>query len=137
MTARLPVFVYGTLRPGEGNYDWALAGCTTAEVPATVTGMILLDGPGFPYAVLSDDPADRVHGTLITIRPALHDDVLNRLDALEGVRPSGRGLYDRVTVQAVTDAAAIAVWTYVVPARRLATVFARHARIPNGDWSTR
>lgn len=62
-TVRLPVFAYGTLRPGEGNYAWALAGKTTAEVPATVVGMVLLDGPGFPFTVVmgrSAYPAARV-----------------------------------------------------------------------------
>lgn len=63
--------------------------------------MVLLDGPGFPYAVVTRDPADRVHGDLLTIRADLHEEVLNRLDALEGVRPGGGGLYDRVTVEAM------------------------------------
>ena len=87
----LPVFVYGTLRPGEGNYSWALAGKTVAEVPATVSGLALHEGPGFPYAVLTGDPADRVHGTLITIHRDLYEQVFARLDALDGVRPGGRG----------------------------------------------
>lgn len=111
-----------------------LTWCTVAEVPATVAGLILLDGPGFPYVVRTGAAEDRVHGTLITIRPDLPDEVLNRLDALEGVRP-GSGLFDRIRVTAVTAARpTVTAWTYTVPTRRLATVLGRHDRIPSGDW---
>lgn len=134
MTLRLPVFVYGTLRPGQGNYQWALAGQTVSEVPASVAGLALYDGPGFPYAVLSDAPEDRVLGDVITIRDDAYDEVLARLDGLEGYRPGGGGLYDRVHVTAVTGTGAVEAWTYTVPPRRLTTVLSQHARIASGDW---
>lgn len=137
LTDRLPVFVYGTLRPCEGNHGWALAGKTVAEVPATVAGLALYDGPGFPYAISTGNPEDQVHGDLITIRDDLYDEVLARLDGLEGYRPGGRGLYDRIAVTAVSGTDAVQAWTYVVPPRRLPTVLARHARIRSGDWLRR
>ena len=52
--------------------------------------MVLYEGPGFPYAAVTGDPADRVHGDLLTIHPDLHDEVLAQLDGLEGYRPGGR-----------------------------------------------
>lgn len=49
--ARLPFFVYGTLRPGEANHDLFLRGRIRSEEPGRLTGALLYDGPGYPYAV--------------------------------------------------------------------------------------
>ena len=45
-----PVFVYGTLRAGQGNYWGILAGATLQERLATLEGYTLLDS-GVPFAV--------------------------------------------------------------------------------------
>src|SRR5664279_955245 len=81
MTRQHPVFVYGTLRPGQGNYRRLLEGRTANERPAIAKGLSLV-GSGIPYAV--KQPGARVVGTLITITPALYGEVLADLDALEG-----------------------------------------------------
>jgi gamma-glutamylcyclotransferase (GGCT)/AIG2-like uncharacterized protein YtfP len=81
VTCQHSVFVYGTLRPGQGDYRWLLAGRTVRESPATAKGLALY-GTGFPYAV--PQPGARIVGDLITIEPALYREVLAELDALEG-----------------------------------------------------
>ena len=81
VTRQHSVFVYGTLRPRQGNYRRLLAGRTVRESPATAKGHALY-GIGFPYAV--PQPGGRIVGDLITIEPALYRDVLADLDALEG-----------------------------------------------------
>ena len=78
------VFVYGTLRPGQGNYRRLLAGRTMREIPATAR-VSRLYGRGIPYAV--PQPGAQVVGDLITITPELYRDVLTDLDHLEGYHP--------------------------------------------------
>jgi gamma-glutamylcyclotransferase (GGCT)/AIG2-like uncharacterized protein YtfP len=85
MSREHSVFVYGTLRPGQGNYRRLLAGRIVREVPATAKGLALY-GSGFPYAVLQRSA--RVVGDLITITPGLYQEVLADLDQLEGYHPS-------------------------------------------------
>ena len=81
VTRQYSVFVYGTLRPRQGNYRRLLAGRTVRESPATAKGLALY-GTGFPYAM--PQPGARTVGDLITIEPALYREVLAELDALEG-----------------------------------------------------
>lgn len=81
MSRQHSVFVYGTLRPGQGNYQRLLAGRTVRESPATAKGLALY-GRGFPYAV--PHSGARTVGDLITIRPSLYREVLADLDQLEG-----------------------------------------------------
>lgn len=87
MTAeeRLPVFVYGTLRPGEKNYAHYLAGRTVREAPATAAGRLyyVAEG-GYPYLVPGDG---RVAGELVFLDPALYDETLRGLDELEEYLP--------------------------------------------------
>ena len=84
VTRQYSVFVYGTLRPRQGNYRRLLACRTVRESPATAKGLALY-GTGFPYAV--PQPRARIVGDLITIEPALYREVLAELDALEGYHP--------------------------------------------------
>ena len=112
-TERLPVFVYGTLRPGWGNARlWA--GCAEAhhDGTATVLGYHLTTNGGFPYLVWDD--ASTTVGTLIEPADEDYDEVLARLDALEGYRPWGRhNHYERVHVVVHTPDGPWLAWTYV------------------------
>jgi gamma-glutamylcyclotransferase (GGCT)/AIG2-like uncharacterized protein YtfP len=87
MSRQHSVFVYGTLRPGQGNYQRLLAGKTVRESPAIANGLALY-GRGFPYAV--PQPGARTVGNLITIKPHLYREVLTDLDQLEGYQPNRR-----------------------------------------------
>src|SRR5664279_5440992 len=80
VTRQHSVFVYGTLRPRQGNYRRLLAGRTVRESPATAKGLALY-GTGIPYAV--PQPGARIVGDRITIEPALSLQVLAQLDPLE------------------------------------------------------
>ena len=123
---QLPVFVYGTLRPGRGNYGWALSGRTVNEEPATLAGAVMHHGPGFPYVVTGDGV---VVGDLIEVDPAAYDDVMASLDALEGYRPARRSnLYDRVVTSVRTATGPRKAWVYLaarVPAGPL---------VASGEW---
>ena len=96
------VFVYGTLRPGQGNHRRLLAGRTVQETPAFATGLALY-GTGFPYAV--PQPGARIVGDLITIEPTRYREVLADLDALEGydARQPATSHYIRTTRSVVAN----------------------------------
>jgi gamma-glutamylcyclotransferase (GGCT)/AIG2-like uncharacterized protein YtfP len=78
----LPVFVYGTLRRGQGNFG-LLARATVAEFDAVALDHVLY-AVGLPYA--ADRPGSTVTGELMVIDRAIYETALARLDRLEGFR---------------------------------------------------
>ncbi len=85
----LPVFVYGTLRPGEKNYPEYLQGKTVREEAATVAGeLFFVAEGGYPYLLPGNG---RVSGELMDLHPSLYGQVLQRLDALEEFDPADEG----------------------------------------------
>ncbi|WP_418956930.1 gamma-glutamylcyclotransferase family protein [Streptomyces tritici] len=129
----LPFFVYGTLRPGEANHDLFLRGRTAAEEPALLSGAVLYDGPGYPYAALGDG---RIAGELVTAAPGAYDRLLVVLDRLEDCFGPGhpRNLYERVRrdVVRLRDGATVPAWVYLAaPAARTGPP------IEGGDWLRR
>lgn len=138
---RLPFFVYGTLRPGQRNHDWALRGRTVAEEPARLPGAALYRGPGYPYAVATpEDAGAEVRGELITPAPEHYAAVLATLDRLEGYAPGAADNdYERVVARVLRLAAAPAgaparAWVYLAPGPSAARLRATGARIASGDW---
>ena len=82
---RLPVFVYGTLLPGETNYDTFLKGKTVSERPASVRGVLYLADTGdYPFLRAEEGT---VQGVLMDIRPECFIDTLRALDGLEEYFP--------------------------------------------------
>lgn len=125
---QLPVFVYGTLRPGCANFSWTLDGNTTSITPATLDAAVMYRGPGFPYVAAGDGV---VVGDLIDLVPGRYRDVLATLDRLEGYDPDRRGgsnHYDRVQRTVTTADGPRPAWVYMVasgPGRE---------PIRSGDW---
>ena len=136
--ARLPFFVYGTLRPGGPNHDLFLRGRTRAEEPARLPGAVLYAGPGYPYAL--EEPGGVVAGEIVTPLPEAYDDLLTALDRLEDYAPGDpRNLYDRVARTVVRDAdgAHVRAWVYVAAPAVAARLRARGTPIEGGTWPVR
>ncbi|HET9381741.1 MAG TPA: gamma-glutamylcyclotransferase family protein [Streptomyces sp.] len=135
---RLPFFVYGTLRPGECNHDAFLRDRTHAVEPARLTGAVLYEGPGYPYAV--EEPGGRtVHGDLVTARPEAYDELLLALDELEEYVPGDpRSLYVRVAREVTRTAApgTVRAWVYVAAPAVTARLRAHGTPVAGGDWRT-
>jgi gamma-glutamylcyclotransferase (GGCT)/AIG2-like uncharacterized protein YtfP len=133
----LPFFVYGTLRPGEGNHDLFLRGRTAAEEPGRLHDAVLYDGPGYPYAV--ERPGGEVRGELVTARPETYEDLLAALDRLEEYAPGDpRNLYVRVARDVVrADGSAVPAWVYLAAPRVAARLRSAGTRIGSGDWLSR
>lgn len=136
MTERLPFFVYGTLRPGAGNYLWTFAGHTTHETAGQVLGAVLHDNGAFPYMLLTGEPADTVTGDLLTVTDTAFSQVLTRLDRLEGYEPGATdNYYDRVVVDVHTadPDRPTRAYAYIVTGS-VAHQARRLPRIDSGDW---
>lgn len=80
----LPLFAYGTLRPGCGNYGRLLADHIIDEQDATARGYALYTHGPFPYAVT--ERGATITGSLLTISQASYAKALSSLDQLEGYR---------------------------------------------------
>ncbi|MEU7379710.1 gamma-glutamylcyclotransferase family protein [Streptomyces sp. NPDC042207] len=136
--APLPFFVYGTLRPGEGNHGLLLRGRTRSEEPARLSGAVLYDGPGYPYAV--EEPGGLVRGDLVAARPEEYGEVLTALDRLEEyVAGDPHSLYERIEREVVreSDGAVVRAWVYVAGPSVTHWLRAGGVRIEGGDWRTR
>ncbi|MDH6434191.1 gamma-glutamylcyclotransferase (GGCT)/AIG2-like uncharacterized protein YtfP [Streptomyces sp. SAI-144] len=138
-SARLPFFVYGTLRPGEANHDLFLSGRIRSEEPGRLTGALLYDGPGYPYAV-EEPGGGPVFGELVTAAPEDYDELLAALDELEEYAPGDpRNLYERVAreVTRTADGTAVLAWVYVAAPSVTARLRSRGKLIESGDWLSR
>lgn len=82
----LPFFVYGTLRPNNGNARmWTMRALPEGDGEAHALGMKLLgEGRGFPYMTPTGDPSDITFGCIIRPTPGNFDEVLEGFDMLEG-----------------------------------------------------
>ncbi|MFF1479612.1 gamma-glutamylcyclotransferase family protein [Streptomyces sp. NPDC058301] len=132
--ARLPFFVYGTLRPGERYHLRLLTGRTASEAPARLPGAVLYEGPGYPYATEGDGV---VTGALIAPLPEAYGQVLRVLDRLEECYGPGnpRNLYDRVarTVELPGGGTARA-WVYLAAGPLARELREYGTPLPGGDW---
>ena len=137
----LPVFVYGTLRHGQGNYAHLLAGATTDESVAWLENTAMYR-PGIAY--VTDSPGDRVIGELMTPTPGHYGAILARLDRLEGfdpARPARSWGYRRVAraVLIPTPAGDLTLqraWVYqgAAPLGQGRADWTPRTFVPSGNW---
>ncbi len=97
-TPYLPLFVYGTLRTGEYNWQIYLEGRTDREIPARLPAHRMYIRV---YPFLLDAPeateADEVVGNLVYVRWDVYEQVLANVDSLEEYEAaSDTGWYLRV-----------------------------------------
>lgn len=120
----LPIFVYGTLRPGDvGFAEAGLAGRVAPLGPAFVRGL-LYDLGDYPGAVLTG--SGLIAGELL--RP-LDPGVLPLLDEYEIYSPADPKGSEYLRLRTVTVDTGISVWIYVYNRS-----IADRAPIPGGDW---
>ena len=137
----LRLFVYGTLKRGYWNHQRFCAQARSIE-PAMVWGRLYHLHAGFPALEVPEglilargttDPLadarrqheigtprfgrptgdwDLIHGELVTFTDPQRD--LPPIDRLEGFRPGGHSMYQRVMVAAASGSIACAVWIYTM-----------------------
>ena len=92
----LRVFVYGTLKPGEANYELYCASDVVEAKKAWVRGELYSLPQGYPAMTTGND---KVYGYLLSFANA---EVLSSLDELEGYhpqRPNQENFYNRTQVE--------------------------------------
>ena len=125
------MFVYGTLRPGQPNWDRLLAGRSERAATGRLPGVVLLDCGHYPAAV--DRPgAGGAVGQVVWMRPTDWPSVLAALDHLEGYDPADPDrLFDRVVRPVETADGPVDCWVYLA-GRELAE--SAPPPVPDGDW---
>lgn len=126
-----PVFVYGTLRPGQVNWEHRLAGRVVEARPGRLPGVALLDCGPYPAAV-ERPGAPGVAGDLVWVDPGRWAETMRLLDDLEGYVPGAPdNLYERALRPVDTHDGPVEAWVYLA-GRDLAE--APIPEIPGGDW---
>lgn len=127
----LPFFVYGTLLPGQPNYDvWRSEIVDTR--PAEIAGCRLFD-LGY-YPLLVDSPGGAARGLVVTLAPTNYDAIVAVLDRLEGIDASAHGLsiYRRERrIVCLAGGEAVVAWVYIGDSR-----FASGLLPLEGDWKS-
>lgn len=151
----LRLFVYGTLKRGYWNHQRFCAQARSIE-PAVVWGRLYNLHAGFPALEVPEglilargtaDPLadarkqqgiatprfgrptgdwDLIHGELVNFTDPQRD--LPPIDRLEGFRPGGHSMYQRVMVAVLCKRTSIPAWIYRMPRVEIGT------RLDSGVW---
>ena len=112
------VFVYGTLKPGEVNYQYYCKGKVQAQSQAYTRGKLYSLAVGYPAMTPGEN---KVHGALLTFD---NFNILNSLDQLEDYqenRPAEFNEYYRilVPVYSPTDKLLGQAWCYLMSVEKI------------------
>jgi gamma-glutamylcyclotransferase (GGCT)/AIG2-like uncharacterized protein YtfP len=128
----MKVFVYGTLKPGEGNYLRYCAGKVVEAHRATVLGRLFTLPMGYPAMTTGKDT---VHGYLLAFADL---GVLATLDELEDYRPDramSENLYNRQSAEVynLLGSSLGLAWVYLMYPQRVEQLGGIY--LPDGCWS--
>lgn len=109
--ARLPLFVFGTLRRGHVNHHY-LDGKYTQVIPALLHNYHRLH-----ELMIAPAPGLSVDGELFSLTLEIYDSTLAGCDELEEIPPGQMkgDLYERRVVLVETNAGVVPAWAYVQP----------------------
>jgi len=115
------VFVYGTLKPGEANYQKYCAKKVISAEPATTRGQLFALPMGYPAMTLGDN---LVHGYLLSFADSR---ILSGLDELEDYQPTrqiSENLYNRQQVEVfnLKEISLAWAWVYLMTPDRVSQI---------------
>jgi len=128
--AQIPFFVYGTLIPGQPNDHLWRGGIRSVETAVFPNG-ILYDMGNYPMLV--EEEGGVVRGKLISVVNGLYEEILSRLDHLEGYIPDqpSKSSYKRIKREVTTDKGQRSLsWLYIGRQKQAQ----KRRVIPGGDW---
>jgi gamma-glutamylcyclotransferase (GGCT)/AIG2-like uncharacterized protein YtfP len=133
MNEPLYLFVYGTLKPGEVNFDRYCATARSAQA-AWVQGRLYALPLGYPGLVWGG--ADRASGVLLTFDDSAGLAAIDELEDYSPDRPPERNEYQRLWLPVFGDPVAGlpigSAWVYGMTADRVATL---GGMAIDGGWS--
>lgn len=137
---RLPVFVYGTLRSGHGNYYGLLSGNTVAEhIGSNIKGLSMYGKHGFPYCVSDPENMDvGVTGDIMVLDPENYDSIMEGLDMLEGYSGTygDHNHYNRlIRMATLPTGEAVKVYVYVQAESDRERTIATREHVESGNWN--
>jgi len=133
ISGRVRVFVYGTLKPGEINYQRYCTNQVVEAQKATTLGQLFALPMGYPAMTMGKE---LVHGYLLSFAEPL---IIHVLDDLEGYQPSRRmseNLYNRQEVE-VYNLQGLSwgwAWIYMMNPERVQQLGGIH--LVDGCWSS-
>lgn len=128
----LNVFVYGTLKPGESNYQYFCAGKVIEEKSAIAFGQ-LFDLPlGYPAMILGEN---LVQGFLLTFADPASLSLLDKLEDYDPQRTLEENEYYRQQIKTYSpDGEFLALaWAYLMTSERVQHL--EGVLISSGHWS--
>ncbi len=126
MTTKTIIFVYGTLREGQGNWG-AILSPLKGEDAKTNKKYKMHSYGGFPAVYKTKDGGVRITGELFEIDAP----TLEKVDRLEG-NPTW---YNREEITVTTDKGKeVVAWMYIMPDDGY---ISKHSEITTGDWKKR
>ncbi|HBC43344.1 MAG TPA: hypothetical protein DCZ88_16050 [Pseudanabaena sp.] len=107
------VFVYGTLKPNESNYQAYCDGKAIAQQQAIVYGELFALPMGYPAMISGNSP---VKGYLLSFPDASILESLDELEGYQSTRPNFENLYNRYEIEVFDlDRNSLGLaWTYVM-----------------------
>ena len=125
------IFVYGTLKPGESNYQRYCAGTVLEAKRAKALGQLFALPFGYPAMTLG---TSRVQGFLLSFPDATILDNLDWLEGYEPHKPAEQNEYNRQLVETYDSVASLGwAWVYLMTPEQV------HSHngilIPHGWWS--
>lgn len=134
-TKYYPVFVYGTLRPGQAAWNTYLRTTHSSYKTDKVANMVMYSEPKnrWPFAVRGKGT---IVGTVVYLKPATAAATMARLDAYESYNPkksAASQAYNRVLVKTRGGTTA---WMYITGPNHTKNVV-KYKKIKSGDWLKR
>lgn len=124
------VFVYGSLRQGFWNFQRLLDGKVNSIISGEIKGSLYHLPEGYPAAIEGDG---NVKGEVLELAD---DDLLVRLDSLEGYKEEGQNnLYERKKVNVrLKGGKEISCWVYFYGKGNFQHLKEKGVLITDGDW---
>ena len=127
----VPFFVYGTLLPGQPNYRlWG--DCISRIEYGRIKDCQLFDMGAYPMLV--EENEKYVHGMLVFVDPEHKDEMITRIDELEGYNPEkhGESAYNREMREVeLENEKTVTAWVYLGHKKYID----KGKAVPGGKWA--
>jgi gamma-glutamylcyclotransferase (GGCT)/AIG2-like uncharacterized protein YtfP len=129
----LKIFVYGTLKPGESNYQHFCTGKVVKEQLAIAFGTLFALPIGYPAMTVGDRP---VKGYLLTFNDSSILACLDRLEDYDPHRERQKNEYNRQLIETfeLSHQPLATAWVYLMDAEKIHRK--KGVLLPSGAWSS-